>query len=298
MSYSYDGIEYGPKLNPDSVFELHFKKKIDRVLPSYKDALLRNAHIMRDSYNDPFDVCLSGGTDSEVVVRTFKEAGINHNTFIFRLENDHNIRDVTAAIALCDELNIPYKIIDFNVEKFFETEALDLLNKTYIPMAGRLPRLKFLDYLDNIPIFGDGEPYWRRELGIDYSSKSTWLCSVKEDYYSLSAYASMIGRVVIADWYEYTPEVNLAYKEHPIIKRLFNDEIIGKSSTVTTRVPLHATIWPDMRYKPKYAGYEGASLPQMHRPMFMNKFYETYMSHIEDQKLELTVDEIDKLCFN
>jgi tRNA(Ile)-lysidine synthase TilS/MesJ len=115
MSYSYDGVEYGKKQVDTTEFTINYNKKISKPLPSYKDALLNNAKIMREMYNAPFDVCLSGGIDSVVVVRTFKELKIKHNTVIFRLENNHNYRDVQSAVELCTQLNISYKIIDFNI---------------------------------------------------------------------------------------------------------------------------------------------------------------------------------------
>jgi hypothetical protein len=297
MSYSFDSVEYGSKKNRNSVLSINFNNKVSNTLPTYKDALFNNARIMRDCYSEPFDVCLSGGTDSEVVVRTFKSVGIKHNTFIFKLENGYNIRDVNNAVKLCDELNIPYTIVDFNVEKFFENEALELFNRTLIPMAGRLPRLKFIDYLDNIPIFCDGEPYWRRNLEADYGQKSQWLFQVHEDGYSVSTYAKSIGRTVIGDWYEYTPEIIMSYKELPLVKQLLNDEHVGKISTNSSRATIHKDIWPTLEYKPKLIGYEGMYNSVAHRPYFMNNFYDNYMKGIENTKINYSEEELNSLLF-
>jgi hypothetical protein len=120
---------------------------------------------MRDSFSEPFDVLLSGGIDSEVMVRTFKDLGITHNTFIFRYEDDLNIRDINSSIQICEALNIPYKIIDFNLSKFYEQDAKDIFEKTLVPDVASLSRIKWLDYLDNIPVFGEGEPYWKFKGG-------------------------------------------------------------------------------------------------------------------------------------
>lgn len=297
MSYSFGGVEYGPKRFSNDLLKIHVNTKISKELPSYKDALINNAKLMRDSYSEPFDICLSGGTDSEVVVRAFKEAGISHNTFIFKLENDINVRDVNYATDLCNELRLDYKIIDFNLEKFFENEAEGLFNKTLIPAAGRLPRLKFIDYLDNIPVFCDGEPYWRRKLEDDYTQKSPWMFYLTEDAYSVSIYADQIGRTVIGDWYEFTPEVLMAYKELPYVKQLFNDEITGKISNISSKAIIHQEYWPDLKFKPKLVGYEGPNGPQGSRPPCISHFYLKHMRIIENVVYKYSEEELDSLIF-
>ena len=57
MSYSYDGVEYGRKKVDTKEFTININKKKSKPLPSYKYALLNHAKIMREMYNEPFDVC-------------------------------------------------------------------------------------------------------------------------------------------------------------------------------------------------------------------------------------------------
>jgi hypothetical protein len=295
MSYSFDGNEYGSKKNKNSVMSINFNNKVSKSLPTYKDALFNNARIMRDSYREPFDICLSGGIDSEVVIRVFKELGITHNTFIFRCENNYNVRDVTGAISLCEELNIPYKIIDFNLQQFYENDAIELLRQTYTPYAGRLPRLKFIDYLDNIPIFCDGEPYWKRLLGNDYSQKSKWVFELAEQSYGVSIYANQINRLVIGDWYEYTPEVILTYAQLPYVQKLLNDQIVGKTSNVTSKVSIHQEYFPSIKHREKLVGYEGENGEIGSRPDFMSDFYNNYMQTIKNTTFKYTESELFSL---
>ena len=298
MSFSYNGVEYEKKTKYDDVLTINFNKKIFKSTISYKDALLNNAKLMRDSYTEPFDVCLSGGIDSEVVVRTFKEAGIKHNTFIFKLENDYNVRDVEGAISICKNLSLPYHIIDFNLQQFFENEAFALHSKTFVPYAGRLPRLKFLDYLDNIPIFCDGEPYWKRHESSNYSIKSKWHFQLNEDAYAVSIYSKAIDRIVIGDWYEFTPDVIMTYKTLSFVRKLLNDEIQGKTSNLTSKILIHQEIWPDIKDRIKLIGYEGRDGLQGNRPRFMDVFYYQYMSKIKNTIFSFTEEELDNLIFD
>lgn len=297
MSYSYDGVECGRKQIDTKEFTINYNKKISKPLPSYKDALLYNARLMREMYNEPFDVCLSGGIDSEVVVRAFKELKIKHNTVIFRLENNYNYRDVQSAVELCTQLNVSYKIIDFNIQNFFENDAHDLFQQTFISKAARLPRLRWIDMLDNIPVFGDGEPYWKREKKDDFSTKSKWELILGEEGYSCSIYGKTSNRTVIGDWYEYTPELLLSYNYVPIVQKLLNDEIPGKISCYSSRAEIHKHIWSDIIYKPKLVGYEGIDGKPGTEPEFITEF-QKYMNAVSDIEYRYTVDELEKLLLD
>jgi hypothetical protein len=295
MSYAFDGIDLGKKLNRNSKFTLKINKKIDSYIPSYKDALFHNARLMRDSYSEPFDVMLSGGIDSEIVVRTFHTLGISHNTLIFKLENDLNVRDVSNAIKLCEELDIKYTVIDFNLKKFYENDALAIFEKSFISGAGRLPRLKWLEYSDNIPVYCDGEPYWKRELERDYSQKSIWKFVLSEEAYSCSTFAKSLGITAICDWYEYTPDIMLSYLEIPLVKTLLNDDMPGKISNWSSRTLIHQPIWPTIEHKPKLIGYEGADSVPGYRPEYISEFYNKYMKAVSCNIYSYTQEELVNL---
>jgi hypothetical protein len=274
MTYTFDGIPDSAKSNRRSFLDLHFNVPDDIVPMSYYDALKLNATIMRDSFSEPFDVLLSGGIDSEVMVRTFKDLGIAHNTFIFRYEDNLNIRDMNSSIQICEALNIPYKIIDFNLSKFYETEAADIFSKTLVPDVASLSRIKWLDYLDNVPVFGEGEPYWKRDLGGDYTKKSPWSFHFSERQFFLSLNSHYINRPIIGEWYLYTPYITMNYHNEELIQNLLNDKILGKESTLSSRLPLHRNFWPDIKEKSKLTGYEGPTgEPLKNPPKFFIDFY-------------------------
>lgn len=285
MSYSYDGIEHGKK-NLNSLFLLKFNCQNKPLDISYKDALYRNATLMRDQFNDTFDLCLSGGIDSEVVVRIFKDLGITHNTFIFRLEENINANDVTNATVLCENLGITYKIVDFNLKEFFEKDAESYVDIIKTPRAGRLPRLKWIELLDNIPIFCEGEPYWTRD-SIDSQTKSLWSFHFDEDAYTNSRYAKIINRTAICDWYEFTPEVLWSFKQLPLVKQILNDEFPHRLSTWSNRYSIHKDIWTDIKYLPKLTGFEGRGLPGS-MPDFMTEFQASVLSKYSSRNITLT----------
>lgn len=264
LSWSFDDVIESNKKTPESIYKIIVNKKQSTPMMSLKDALYFNASHMKDSISEKFDVLFSGGIDSEIIIRTFKDLGINHNTFIFRYENDINSLDVEYATAFCQSLNIPYKIIDLNLKNFFENEAIYFFNKTYTPKASRLVHCKFFDFLDNVPIMGDGDPYWKK---LD----DGWKLNLGEDGHCSTVYTSSIGRKSICDWYEYSPEILTSFCGHNVIQNLIKDKIVGKQSSYSSRWLMYKEIWPDVIYRQKLTGFETNIVPY-ERYHYIEKF--------------------------
>lgn len=297
MTYSFDGKLLSPKQTRHSILEIQFQIPDDITHMSYHDALLHNASTMRDSFNEPFDVLLSGGIDSEVVVRTFHELGIAHNTFIFRYEDNLNIRDVNSSIQICEALNIPYQIIDFNLKNFYDTDASAMFEKMLVPNLASLSRIKWLDYLDNIPVFGEGEPYWTRDLKGDYSQKSPWTFNLSETELFFTLNHAHINRTVIGEWYQYTPNIMSSYYKDPIIVDLLDDKFIGKQSVLSTRVNLHRQFWPDIQDKSKLTGYEGPhGIPWENKPEYFLEFSNKHkLEHVSNAKFKFSLEDMNTI---
>lgn len=290
MTWYYDGVEKGTKTKPDSKYELRFTPTIKEPVKSYKEELLANTRLLRDSFSEPFDLMFSGGVDSEVILRCNIELGIPINVFIFRYENNYNLPDVTHALRICDELNVTPTVIDFNLEKFFENEAYDIWKLGYFSSPGRLPHMKMFSYLDNIPIMGDGNPDWI------YNRQ--WLYEFFEQGHGATCYANTIGRTAIADWYECSPEVILSHSQTPLIQKLIAG---GPVDYDQYKYLLHNSIWPEIVVRPKLVGYECLDYHNnpLQVPGFMREFRKQYIEPLKMKfvSYKLTPDEfISKLC--
>jgi hypothetical protein len=295
MSWSFDDVEYGVRTNKDSVYNFHLNLPKLEPLQSYQQELYNNAMASRDYFSGQFDVLLSGGIDSEVIVRTLRDVKIKHNTYIFRYENNYNHREVSSAIDIATCLGIDYKIIDFSLKDFFENEAYDLFKKSGCIRAGRLVHLGLCDRLDNIPIMGEGEPYWYRTLEGDYSSKSEWKFPMNESNHNVSMYLHSMGRENLCDWYEFTPNVINAFNKLPMIQDLISDKIYGKHSSWSCRVPIHQAIWTDLKPKPKLIGYEQDN-PSGTYPEFIIEFQKIMTAELGDgNEYWFTEDEVKQM---
>ena len=299
MSYSFNNeVINGAKPAIDSTFKLHFKKNYQCQDMSYYDALFYNTRMMKDSYSEPFDVLFSGGIDSEVAIRAFKKEGVRFNVYTIRLENDINIQDVTAAVKIADIIGVKLNIIDWNLQKFLENDAIEMFDKTFCPNPSRMVRHAWYDLLDNIPVMGEGEPYWKRELGLDYSKKSQWHLYWSEDYFTGAIYANTVGRKVISEWYNYTPEIVMSFHKLPLIQKLLKDEIKGKLSCWSSRTDVHKVLWDDIYYKPKLVGYEGVTGEPGTNPEILTVFHNDFAIQASNQQYRFTEKELENIFLN
>ncbi len=180
LSIQFEGQEINSlKRSPKSKYKIIFKK-IPIYATDYYDALKQNALRIAECFPQPYDILLSGGIDSEVVVRLNKDLGIKQNIYTFRFEDDINIKDVESSKVICNDLGVKLNIIDFNLKHFFETEAESYYKETYASRVELLPRLSWYKKFDNVLIFCDGEPYYKRILKENYSIKSSWMCELSE----------------------------------------------------------------------------------------------------------------------
>lgn len=291
LAWYYDGIEYGSKTSPDSTFDLKIKPTISRKVKSYKEELLINAQLIRNSFAEPFDLLLSGGVDSEVVLRCYSELKIPINVFIFKYENDYNKPDVSNALKICDNLNVVPTIIDFNLQHFFENDAYDIWKTGYYLNSGRLPHMKMIEYLDNIPIMGDCPPTWC------YNNKE-WKYKFSEIDFSQSVYCKTIKRTAVIDWYQFSPEVIVAHSNTNQIKQIRQQ--VGTNDDFTRmKYELHKSIWEDIEIRPKYVGFEGGKPPGINtsKPEFMLKFNDEFIKN-QSVNIFFKEDELMRYIYN
>lgn len=262
------------------IFELEDNIKLETT--NYRDALYYNAKAVADSLNGVQNVLLSGGVDSEMIIRINKDLGIKQNVYTFKFEDDINIRDLNSAIEICQSLSIKLNIVDFKLKNFFENDAESYYKKTFCSRVEALPRLKWHEMFDNTLIFGDGEPYLRRQLLGDYSKKSSWQMIFSEHEFIHYLYTLFIGRNTCCPWYQFTPEVHGNFLKIDYIQNLVDDKIPGKHSSFSSKAIINREIFQDISLKPKLVGYEGKDMPPGGIPKFMADFRDNVMLGVID----------------
>ena len=175
---------------------------------------------------------MSGGLDSELVLRSYVEARIPINVFIAKYNDGINAVDFHEALTTCKIYNVTPTIIDCNLKKFIENDAHDMWNLGYFASAGYMVMMKLIESLDNIPIICDGinADNFRR------SSKTQCDIVIYEKHFSAAIHGNTINRPLISSWYDYSPELTAAFldlnlhkwKKHKLITPPFNNANLHK----------------------------------------------------------------------
>lgn len=252
-SWSYNDRVFGRQTSNDA-FNTHFAR-YDGNVSSFKDELIKAAHSTMDHCGSAPVLLFSGGVDSEIMLRAFLDIGVKPEIVIARYENDYNIYDVSYAVTLCSILNVQYKILDFNLQKFYENDAERMSELAQIDRPRALPYCKLLEMVDGFPIMGasDMSP-WRTDD--DYSIKGTWLMRCWEHDIGWSKFLREINKPGIAEWFKWTPGLVLSYMNTSWFNKLVNDEYYGKLGSNSTKIIGYREAYPDLIERKKQTGFE------------------------------------------
>ena len=173
-SWWFDNEQYADRANMQQKFKIRYNAEIDNLLP-WREEMIRAARLTREDFpGEQLTLLLSGGSESEQILRAFRIAGVDIEVVIVRYENDLNHEEVWYATEICKNLQQDYKILDFQLVKFFENDIEPILDSTQIERPRMLPQVAFADLVDGIPITGSGDQHWIRPHK-DYTQPATWL---------------------------------------------------------------------------------------------------------------------------
>jgi len=225
-------------------------------------------------------VFVSGGTDSEIVLRNFLAVGHRPRCVTIRFKNDYNATDVMEAQALCAELDVPLEFIDFDVKDFYYSgEATEFGKSIQCTQVTYL--MVYKSILDlGLPAVMGGETLLTRKVEAD---KSYWYYTLRENEdASAMRFSNKYNVPLVNEWFAYTPEVLLYYLEYPDIKQLVTTKYNYKLTSVSSKNAILAKLYPNIREKKKTHGFENLLA-------FNNEAYNDIASH-QIKRLEASLD--------
>jgi hypothetical protein len=256
LTYKIDNREYGYRTNGQEPFTVSVGKinKEHYKRSSFQNELLRTADLIYKDYGKDFALFLSGGTDSEIVVRNFLDIGITPTCYTIKFKDDYNSSDVNEAIDLAKELDVPLNIINFDVKEFmYSGEASEFgrrLQSTQITYLIVYQCIKNL----GLPAIMGGEAMLKRNIATD---PSTWYyCFRENEDASAMRFSNFYNIPLVNEYFSYTPELLLYYLEDPDIQSLVANRYNYKLSSVSSKNNILKRLLPDIRLRKKTHGFE------------------------------------------
>ncbi len=256
LSYSIDDINFGYRNSSINKYKVtvgqidndHYKKS------SYQQELLRTANLIYKDYGKDFALFLSGGTDSEIVARNFLSIGITPQCYTIKFKDDYNISDVTEAIDLAKELNLPLTLIDFDIKDFFYSgEASDFGKKLQCSQITYLMVYHSSLKIGKPAVMG-GELLLKRNINTE---PSTWYyCFRENEDASAMRFSNTYNLPLVNEYFSYTPELMLYYLEDPDIHQLVTSPNNYKLTSVSSKNNILKKLLPEIRVRVKTHGFE------------------------------------------
>ncbi len=232
-----------------------------RITEDFKQECLATAQLIRDSISGTLVVFFSGGSDSEVVIRSFYESKIPIRAAICQFKNNLNIHDVSFAVVCCEQLGIPYDLIQLDIEQFMNDRLYWYAGLTQARSPELCSTMWLADQIDGVPIFGSGECYLVKRVSPNYIDGQSEYETTPWDLYEKELIASWyrffmnVDRIAVPGFFQYTPEIMLSFLKEDKIKELVNDKIKWKRSSVSSKMSIYQKHFPLIDRK-KYTGYE------------------------------------------
>jgi hypothetical protein len=256
LKYYLDDALFANRTNPYQKYRV----EVGKIDPLYyakssgSQELVRIANLISNDFNKNIVVFFSGGTDSEIVMRSFLKIGITPTCFMIKLKNDLNIDDVEIAKKICDELGITLNFIDFDIHEFvFSGEAMEFSNSiqcTQITFSMIFNCIKKL----NLPVIMGGSIPLVKTVR---NNKVIWYYSFRENEEGCAIrFVNKYNIPVINEWFAYTPESMLYFLSNPIIKEVICNKVPYKLSIESSKNKALTEYLPNIDLRKKTHGFE------------------------------------------
>lgn len=226
----------------------HFKKS------SWVNEQYRTADIIRKQYGKEFALMFSGGTDSEIVLRSFLKIGTKPRIFFIRFKNGFNHSDYLEALEISKSLNIKLETIDFDIIDFYQSgQAKEFSIELQCRQIAYLTIYYHIKNLQLPSVMG-GEMLFQRNVSI---KGGKWYYCFRENQDASAIRLSLKYNIpLVNEWFSYTPEMMLYYLNHPKINQLITDRYNYKISSVSTKNEILTEYFPEVKKREKTHGYE------------------------------------------
>jgi len=267
--FGYNNVPFSPKT--DYVRDKFFCQysKCNRVPENFKQECIRTAiQVFTQSTmlkRTPY-IFLSGGLDSEVVVKAFLDAGLEFKTISFRYANGLSSHEEFYIDTFVDGHGLDHVYYDIDPLWLLSEEASMFCDQSSCMRSELLPHMKLMKYvwdeLAGFPIIGSGDLSASKEISKQWLlqdrslPKYEWLYVERE--YVMSWFRFAVANKILGSirFFKHNPYIVLSMIKEPIMQQCLNDELIYKLSSRSTKTVVYKTHWNDLTNRIKFGGSE------------------------------------------
>lgn len=252
----------------------------------------RTADTVYKEFGKDLVVMFSGGTDSEIVLRSFLKIGIVPRCCFINFIGDHNIEDRMIAQNICDELNVKLEILDFDVINFYRGgQAHEFASDIQCRQIAYLSVYHNIKKLQAPAVMG-GEMLLRRNTD---TTGSKWYYTIRENEDGSAMRFTIKHNIpLVNEWFSYTPEMMGYYLDHPSIQSLLNNRFNYKLSSVSSKNAILKSLMPELVDKIKTHGYENllGFNGESYRSLYL-----THTKRLESSLDGIYIDDLEKQLY-
>lgn len=250
---------------------------------NYQNEQRRTANLIYQDYGSDFVVMFSGGTDSEIVIKSFLNIGIKPRCVFIRFKDDYNLEDYRIAEHITRNLGLTLEVFDFDVIDFYRSgQAAEFAQEIQCRQIAYLTVYNAIRSI-GLPAVMGGEMLLRR--AIPQNAESEWYYTFRENEDASAMRFSLKYNIpLVNEWFSYTPEMMVYYLEHPGIQDLVSTKYNYKLGSVSSKNRILHNLIGGLTVKKKTHGYENLGA------FNIETYFDLYKTHTP--RLESSLDGI------
>lgn len=220
-------------------------------------------------------LCLSGGIDSEAMLRAFMSSSVSFHVMIMRFNNDLNGFDIKGIIQFCDTNHVSYEIFDLDILNFFESGEYLRYGEMYQCQSPQLAAHLYLcDHIKGYPVLYWQPPEILFNFDLQHKTKQ-FSFGLPGDLHSVYLrYFMKRKRAGVPIFFLYTPELLRSFFQLPFLQKMlwlgyYKGINISHSYHIKCMTYRHS----GFPVEPRKAPYTGFEKVRDHYDLLDNKSY-------------------------
>lgn len=254
LRYTIGGRLYGFR---ETIYE-KYQVQVGAIDPyihrqtSWANEQKRTADLIYKDFGKDFVVMFSGGTDSEIVLRSFLKIGIKPKPVFIRFTGGYNSTDAAVARYICQQLGLELEELEFDIIEFYNSgQAWDFASEIHCRQMAYLTVYHHIRQLQ-LPAVMGGELLLRRS--VTPKSCDWFYCFRENEDASAMRFSQKYQIPLVNEWFSYTPEMIGKFLEFRGVQDLLKERY--KLASVTSKNKILIGLLPEIIKKPKTHGFE------------------------------------------